>query len=62
MLLTAVHSGSQNEREGVVMCIETTRGHKRIYRSLDDSHAGFDVTDDKAGSAAAPLMCFVTCL
>lgn len=32
------------------MCVETARGHKRVYRLLGSSAAeGFDVTDDKAG-------------
>lgn len=39
------------------MCIETARGHKRVYRILDSSHGGFDVTDDKAGPFTALCAC-----
>ena len=48
--------GSQKDHEGTIMCIETARGHKRIYRIPDSSCEGFDVTDDKAGPAAATLL------
>ncbi len=44
--------GTPNDDEGQIMCIETARGHKRIYRRLDrhgEGWDGFDVTDDKVG-------------
>ena len=43
-------AGAQRDGEGQIMCVETARGHKRVYRLLGSSAAeGFDVTDDKAG-------------
>ena len=45
-----VHAGAPQDNEGQIMCIETNRGHKRIYRRLErngDGWDGFDVTDDK---------------
>lgn len=35
------------------MCMEVTKGHKRVYRSANEA---FDVTDDKAGCAFVPIV------
>ena len=50
-LLASICVGSQNVDEGDILCVETARGHKRIYRTLQGLQEGFDVTDDKEGSA-----------
>lgn len=50
---TAGRKGTLPDDEGEIVCIETARGHKRIYRRLHrqgEGWDGFDVTDDRVSS------------
>ena len=58
VMLRYMHSdlrtGTLTDDQGQIICVETARGHKRIYRRLDrhgEGGDGFDVTDDKVITA-----------
>lgn len=48
----------QTDNEEQVMCVEMSRGHKRIYRSAGEA---FAITDDKAGCLLAFPCCDMAC-
>ena len=52
-----LHTGTPSDDQGQIVCVETARGHKRIYRRLDrhgEGGDGFNVTDDKVNTACRP--------